>query len=80
LAGVKPAQAGPAPLDRWLRLGAGAVLIGLAVQGGLAGVYLALAGLGAVILFSAVYDRCPIYRNLYPRFRSLFTRGKKQTT
>ena len=74
LAGVKPAQTGPAPLDRWLRLGAGAVLIGLAVQGGLAGVYLALAGLGAVILFSAVYDRCPIYRAVSARAGELLRR------
>jgi thioredoxin 1 len=36
--------------------------------------------LTAILIFSAVYDRCPIYRNLYLRFRSLFTRGKKQTT
>jgi thioredoxin len=74
LAGVKPAQAGPAPLDRWLRFGVGAVLIGLAVQGGLAGVYLALAGLGAVVLFSAVYDRCPIYRAVSARVGELLRR------
>jgi len=36
--------------------------------------------LAAILVFSAVYDRCPIFRNLYPRFRSLLNRGKKQTT
>jgi hypothetical protein len=36
----------------------------LAFQGGFSGFYLYLAGLGVVIAFSAVYDRCPIYRAL----------------
>jgi hypothetical protein len=65
-AGVKPA-----PLDRRLRRGAAAVLVGLAVWWGLAGANLWLAGLGAVVLFSAVYDRCPIYRVVSARVGDL---------
>ena len=74
LAGVKPAVAGPAPLDRLLRLVVGTVLVALAWYGGLSGGYLALAGLGAVVLFSAIYDRCPIYRAVSARLRELFER------
>ena len=80
LAGVKPAQAGPAPLDRMLRLGAGAVLVGLAVWWGLAGANLLLAGLGAVILFSAVYDRCPIYKVVSARVGELVRRITERPT
>ena len=62
LSGEKPLTVGPAPLDRWLRLAAGAALFFLAFQGQFSGFYLLLAGLGAGVAFSAVYDRCPIYR------------------
>ncbi len=78
LAGVRPAQTGPAPLDRALRLGIGALLIGLAVWGGLAGANLLLGGLGAIILFSAVYDRCPIYRAVSARLGELLRRNPKR--
>jgi thioredoxin len=71
LAGVKPASTGPTALDRVLRLGAGATLLGLAVWWGLAGINLFWAGLGAVILFSAVYDRCPIYKAVSARVSGL---------
>jgi hypothetical protein len=57
-----------------MRLGAGAVLVGLAVWWGLAGANLLLAGLGAVILFSVVYDRCPIYRAVSARVGDLLRR------
>nr|HMN62988.1 DUF2892 domain-containing protein [Anaerolinea sp.] len=47
------------PVDRILRAGAGALLAGL-------GLFLANAHLllipAAALLFSAVYDRCPIYK------------------
>lgn len=80
LAGVKPAPVGLGLSERLLRLGAGAVLVGLAVQGHFAGGYLALAGLAAVILFSAVYDRCPIYRAVSTRLGELFGRGANRQT
>ncbi len=75
LAGVKPASQGLALTNRLLRLVAGAVLVGLALQGHLAGGYLALAGVGGVVLFSAVYDRCPIYRTVSARLGQLLGRG-----
>jgi len=42
----------------------------LAFQGHFSGFYLPLAGLGAVIAFSAVYDRCPIYRAVTSRIKA----------
>ncbi len=30
--------------------------------------------LGAILLFSAVYDRCPIFRMVYPKIKSVFSR------
>ncbi len=74
LAGVKPARSGPAPRDRLLRAVGGAAMVWLSVQGGFSGAYLALAALGAVVLFSAVYDRCPIYRAVSARVGELFGR------
>jgi thioredoxin 1 len=70
LSGDKPVQSGPAPLDRLLRFGAGAALFILAFQGHFSGFYLFLAGLDAVIAFSAVYDRCPIYRVVSARLKA----------
>jgi thioredoxin len=67
LSGDKPAHFGPAPLDRLLRLAAGTAMLYLAFQGSFSGLYLFLAGLGGVIAFSAVYDRCPIYRAVSAR-------------
>jgi len=75
LAGVKPVRSGPAPFARLLRVVSGAALVWLAVQGGLSGAYLALAALGAIVLFSAVYDRCPIYRAVSARVGELFGRS-----
>jgi thioredoxin len=80
LAGVKPVQKSPARLDRFLRLGTGAVLVGLAWQGGFSGAYLAVAGLGAMVLFSAVYDRCPIYKAVSARVGEYFNRGARRQT
>jgi thioredoxin len=72
LSGAKPERIEPAPLDRLLRLGAGLALIGLAIIGRLIGWNLLLAGLGGIIMFSAVYDRCPIYRTVSSRLKELF--------
>jgi len=69
LSGDKPVHFGPAPLDRLLRLVSGAIMLFLAFQGHFSGLYLLLAGLGAVIAFSAVYDRCPIYRAVSARLK-----------
>ena len=78
LTGVKPAPAGPAPFDRILRLAIGAILVGLSLYGRFAGWYLLLAALGAVVLFSAVYDRCPIYRAVSARIREVLEPGSRR--
>jgi hypothetical protein len=69
------AKGGPALLDRILRLGAGAALAGLGFS--LAGAWpLVLAG--ALVPFSAVCDRCPIWNALVPRVGELL--GGKKTS
>jgi thioredoxin len=72
LTGEKPGKNGPELMDRFLRLGAGLALVSLAILGGLSGAHLLLAGLGAVIMFTAVYDHCPIYRAVSTRLKELF--------
>jgi thioredoxin len=72
-AGTQPPKSGPTRLDRGLRLGAGALLIGLAA---VTKPLLALAG--AVVIFSAVYDRCPIWNQLVaPTLRRLGLGGRR---
>jgi thioredoxin len=61
----------PGMLDRILRLVSGLALLAIGWLGGHAW-YLLLAG--AAVLFSAVYDRCPIYRAIVPRLRELIQR------
>jgi len=55
-----------------LRAGAGIALI-------IAGISLQtnwiLMGLGGIVLFSAVYDRCPIVQAIKPRLEALFKKG-----
>jgi thioredoxin len=60
------------PGERILRLGIGLALVVFASLAGLAGIYLLVAGLGVVIMFMAVYDRCPIYRAVSARLKELF--------
>lgn len=56
------------PLQRGLRALSGAVLAALGVsQAGGPNAFLLLAG--GILLFSAVYDRCPIYRAVSTRVR-----------
>jgi thioredoxin 1 len=52
--------------QRRLRLIAGAVLMAM---GYLAGQSWLVMGVGAVIVFTAVYDRCPIWQSLAARLR-----------
>ena len=78
LTGNKPEQKGLELTDRLLRMGAGLALIGLAIIRGLSGTHLLLAGVGAVILFTAVYDHCPIYRMVSTRLKGLFRRDVPQ--
>jgi len=74
LSGVKPQRVGPSPLERGLRLAGGAALVWIAAQAGLTGLDWLLAGLGAALAFSAVYDRCPIYRAVTDRIKALRAR------
>jgi thioredoxin len=62
---------GPTPLGRIVRLGIALVIAILGISQGPNYWLLALAGL---VLFWAVYDRCPIYKALKPRLKKLFSR------
>lgn len=73
LSGEKPQAVGPAPLDRWLRLAAGAALIVIGLQNQSTLLTIGLASLGALVLFSAVYDRCPIYKAVSTRLSAWLT-------
>lgn len=68
LSGQKPTRSGLSRVDRLVRVGGGLVLIAIANISHFAGVYLLLALLGGVLMFSGVYDRCPIWRALSARF------------
>jgi thioredoxin len=78
LVGEKPARQGLTPSDRIIRLVAGLFILALAGLGHFSGWYLALAGLSGVILFSAVYDRCPIWNMVAPKIGNLFHRSNPQ--
>ncbi|MCU0486724.1 MAG: thioredoxin domain-containing protein, partial [Anaerolineales bacterium] len=67
LTGEKPLRSGPSLFDRLLRLASGTLVIYLASRGSFSDGYLILALLGAVIAFTAVYDRCPIYKAVSER-------------
>ncbi|GAP09864.1 thioredoxin [Bellilinea caldifistulae] len=62
-------KSGPAPLDRFLRLGAGLVLLGIGITNQM---NIGLVVMGGIVMFSAVYDRCPIYRAISSRVKTLF--------
>jgi thioredoxin len=80
LSGAKPVSQGPASIDRLLRLVGGTALIILAYAGSFAGFYLVLAALGGLILFSAVYDRCPIYKALSARIKTMLNKKSAPPT
>ena len=70
--GVRPT--GPTGLtwiDRVIRVAIGLALFLLAYTGGFSGIYLFIAALGGVALFSAVYDRCPIWKAITTRLKAL---------
>ncbi len=75
LSGEQPAAAGLMLKDRLLRLAIGLALGFIAFQGHFAGIYLLAALLGAAVLFSAVYDRCPIYKLVSSRLREWLQGG-----
>jgi len=71
LAEDKPMPTGLRPLDRYLRVGIALVLAAIGLVNGISLWWLILAGL---VFFTAIYDRCPIYKALAPRIKALFVR------
>ena len=74
-----PVQSGPDLHDRFLRLGTGIALVGVAILSRLSEVGLLVGGLGCVIMFTAIYDRCPIYRMVSLHLKGLFQRESTQS-
>lgn len=62
-----PRITGLSDTDRWLRLTTGAILVILPI---LMGWSPFLAIVGAVVLFSGVYDRCPLWQALTAKLRN----------
>jgi len=44
----------------------------LLVMGNIWGSGIILYPLGAIIIFAAMYDRCPIFKMLFPKIKTLF--------
>jgi thioredoxin 1 len=69
LSGEQPATLGLTIIDRILRIAIGLALFFLAYTGDFSGIYLFLALLGGVAMFSAFYDRCPLWKAITSRLR-----------
>ena len=69
--GEKNAIIPPAPVDRWLRFGSGIILLFASF---IFERSFFLMGLGSLLIFSAFYDRCPIYRAIRYKLKSIFSR------
>ncbi len=63
--GNQAVPSGLRPLDRLLRLGSG---IAVGVYGWLNGPNVLFLGIALLLAFSAIYDRCPLYQAVAPRF------------
>jgi thioredoxin 1 len=70
----KPDIIPPAPIDRTLRTGAGLFML---IIGWYLGWSWLVMGVGVVLIFSAFYDRCPIYRAILPRIKAMFRHPKE---
>jgi thioredoxin 1 len=70
----KPAIMPPAPAARVFR-----TILGLAVSalGWFVGHSIWIVIIGGIVVFSGYYDRCPIFRAIAPRIKSLFQPSKK---
>jgi len=66
--GDEPTVAGLSITDRFIRMGAG---IAIAVIGWTTQSNWLLILFGAALMFSAIYDRCPIWRALTAQFKKL---------
>jgi thioredoxin 1 len=69
--GELPGSSGPSRTDRVVRMAVGLGLFVLAYLSNFNGFYLALALLGGGVMFSAVHDRCPIWRAISARVMTL---------
>ncbi len=69
LNGRKPAAIPLTPITRILRIVAGLALL---AAGWFMGHSIILFALAGILLFSAVYDRCPVYKAIMPRLTALF--------
>jgi hypothetical protein len=69
----KPAVMPPAPAARVVRTILG---ISIMVAGWFWGQSVWLMALGGVVIFSGYYDRCPVFKVLAPRVKSLFQQSK----
>jgi thioredoxin len=77
LSGTAPVRRGIALGDRVLRLAAGAAIVLLGFG---TGPSLLLLGVGGLVLFTAVADRCPIWQAIRPRLAALVGRGDPAST
>jgi len=80
LSGERPVKTGLSWADRLTRLVIGSALLILAYLGNFAGFYLALVLVGGGVMFSAVYDRCPIWKALSARIGELLKRESGSQT
>lgn len=66
--GGDPAPAGVSSVDRFIRMGAGIAVAGI---GWVNHYNWILFVIGGVLMFSAIYDRCPIWRALTNQFKKM---------
>lgn len=66
--GNVPAQAGLSNGVRFLRFGVGIAVAGIALATHMSWIYLVIGGM---LMFSAVYDRCPIWRALTTQIKKM---------
>jgi thioredoxin len=59
----------PTRSQRIIRIASGLALL---VMGYIWGSAIILYPLGAIIIFTAIYDRCPIFKMLFPKIKTLF--------
>ncbi len=69
----KPLILPPAPIDRLFRTVIGIALI---ILGWFVGQSILLMALGAVVIFTGFYDRCPVFKAIAPRVTAFFQRSR----
>jgi thioredoxin 1 len=78
LSGAQPAIDGLTIIDRAMRVAIGLALLLLAYTGEFSGIYLFLAALSGVAFFSAIYDRCPLWKAITARLRGRGERSEPE--